>query len=93
MFLFPFTFLNILPDELINKILYEHKGLSHPNCIIIKEYINNCNRQRRCFKCKRSHVSLSFVENDYVQHHMLNLFEKKTLENNNNIWLCWNCAH
>lgn len=85
--------LNKLPLEIINKILYEHKGLEHKTSIIIKDFMNLDSNQKICFSCNKKRVSLSYCDINYYR--KIPIIKKIILDKNKNkkIWLCFCCAH
>lgn len=86
-----------LPDEIILKILYEHKGLQHPVSIgFKKELKKQLSDDNICWNCKtdRSYVSLCKLDKLDI-HHQLDTSLKKLAYNllNKKINICFSCAH
>lgn len=85
--------LNKLPLEIINKILYEHKGLEHTTSIIIKDFMHLDSNKKRCFSCHKERISLSYCDINYYSN--IPTIKSMILYKNNikKIWLCFCCAH
>ena len=53
---------NIIPDELILKIIYEFKGLEHKTSQILKDHIKNYSNEKTCwFVEKKIKVYLNVI--------------------------------
>lgn len=86
---------NILPDELILKIIYEFQGLEHKTSKIIKDHIKNYSNEKTCWFCRRKNQSLSKCKLSYISNNNIIQFKKRIieLEKPEKIYLCYHCAH
>ena len=86
-----------IPYEILCKILYEMKGLEHPNSSIMLEHFRDFPNQKCCFICHNKNDSLSKSSTSYFNHHYheLNYWKKNIIDKyiNNKLYICWDCAH
>ena len=86
---------NIIPDELILKIIYEFKGLEHKTSQILKDHIKNYSNEKTCWFCRRKNQSLSKCNISYISNNNIIQFQKRVIElqKPKKIYLCYFCAH
>ena len=87
------TLSQYFPLEIVYKIIYEYKAIISSTAQIMTTHINSYNNINICWYCRRINVSLLMLPKSYVSHNHLNMFEKQIYEKEDQIPICWDCAH